>query len=642
MIQSKRISPFLLVPAVLCYTIFMAVNAESRDDTMEQPNAVNTRENRPEIDWDFAKSHRDVLEFCTLVCAQQVDAHLGTEEQLNRAADGLRDLCVTKVYLETYRSGHRSQHALLQQAKEFFLNEGFDVGGCITPTAGGDFGTPCSGSHSWFCYSSEKTRADLAELTAYTATLFDEVMFDDFLCTDCRCDTCRRLKGDMTWSEFRLRQMTDFSRDFILGPAHAANPDAKIIIKYPQWYDKFHDMGYAARAESDAFDYIWIGTETRNPDTPRFGFVEPYESYFIYRWLGSVAGPKTRGGWFDVYDCTSRNYIHQAYQTVLAGAREILLFNFYHVVLEEKSQPLVTPFKQNLPRLYELAALIKGKQPRGIHAYKPVNSDAGTEDFIFDYIGMLGIPLVPCSEFPTEARSVLLTAHAASDADIVRKVKQHAASGGSIVATPGFLRALCTNPEMLALFGWREIPDGEKTVTAQKFDVEGTVCTSTDPIEMVLLPQPTGASTIVSAILKDGTQVPVLTVTQTDADGTAATLNLRTHDTGPSLLMDRPVSFLKLPDEVVNKIRETILPPIATRMVAPARVGLYPFGDDLVVLYNYNDRPLSARLRFFGESPHSSPRTLLNPWREQQISPSEQGWFEIRLDADEIAPLRFE
>lgn len=119
-------------------------------------------------------------------------------------------------------------------------------------------------------------------------------------------------------------------------------------------------------------------------------------------------------------------------------------------------------------------------------------------------------------------------------------------------------------------------------------------------------------------------------------------LNLRTHDTGSSLLMDRPVSFLKLPDEVVNRMRETVIPPVGIAMVAPSRVGLYPFGDDLIVLYNYNERTVRVRLRFSGENAPAAPRTLLNPWRELQVSPPEPGWFEIRLDADEIAPFRFE
>jgi hypothetical protein len=606
---------------------------------MEQ-SVSNPTGTETQISWEFAKSNRDLIEFCTLVCARDVDTHLATQEQLERAARGLRELCVTKVYLETYRSGYRSQGPILRNAKEFFLKEGFDVGGCITPTAGGDFGTKCTGSHSWLCYSSEKTRTDIASLTAYTATLFDEVMFDDFLCTDCQCDTCRQLKGTATWSEFHIRQMNEVSSEFILRPAHEANPDSKIIIKYPQWYDNFHNLGYDARGESDAFDYIWVGSETRNPDTPRFGFVEPYESYFIYRWLGSVAGDKTRGGWFDVFDCNPRVYVYQGYQTVLAGAREILLFNFYHTVLEPETEPLMAAFKKHLPRFYDLAKLVRGKLPRGIHAYKPVNSDAANEDFIFDYIGMLGIPLVPCSEFPADARSVLLATHAASGENIVREVKRHVSSGGSIVATPGFLMALGANADILALFGYSEMPSEEKTVNVSKFDVDGTTCASDEPVEMALLPEPAGASTVVSGLLDNGDKVPVLTVKRTDAGGAAAMVNLRTRDTGGSLLMDRPVSFLKMPEVVVNEIRETVLAPVSIEMTAPARVALYPFEDNLLVLYNYNDEGVSVRLRLADQGSESTPDKLFNPWRDQERSASAEGWFEIELGPDEIVPFQ--
>jgi len=636
---ARRLTLCLMVPLVLSGAYLMSADAESKGDTMEQ-SVSNPSKNETQISWEFAKNNRDLIEFCTLVCAADVDRHLATQEQLERAARGLRDLCVTKVYLETYRSGHRSQGPILRNAKEFFLKEGFDVGGCITPTAGGDFGTQCSGSHSWFCYSSEKTRTDLASLTAYTATLFDEIMFDDFLCTDCQCETCRQLKGTATWPEFRIKQMNEVSREFILRPAHEANPDAKVIIKYPQWYDNFHNLGYDARGESDSFDYIWVGTETRNPDTQRFGFVEPYESYFIYRWLGSVAGDKTRGGWFDVFDCIPRVYVYQGYQTVLAGAREILLFNFYHTVLEPETEPLMTAFKENLPRFYDLAKLVRGKVPRGINAYKPVNSDAANEDFIFDYIGMLGIPLVPCCEFPADARSVLLATHAASDENIVREVKRHVSSGGSIVATPGFLVALGANADIRALFGYSGMPSEEEAVKVTNFEVNGTTCMSEKPVEMVLLPEPLGASTLVSGLLDDGDKVPVLSVKQTEAGGAAALVNLRTRDTGGSLLMDRPVSFLKLPEAAVNKIRETVLPPVGIEMTAPARVALYPFEDHFLVLYNYNDHSVSVQLRLLGKSAEATPRKLYNPWQDQEISASAQNWFEIQLGPDEIAPFK--
>jgi hypothetical protein len=628
-----------MIPLVLSSAYLMSVNAESKGDTMEK-SVSNPSTNEGQISWEFAKNNRDLIEFCTLVCARDVDTHLATQGQLERAARGLRELCVTKVYLETYRSGYRSQGPILRSAKEFFLKEGFDVGGCITPTAGGEFGTKCTGSHSWLCYSSEKTRADMASLTVYTATLFDEVMFDDFLCTDCECDTCRQLRGNATWPEFRIRQMNEISRDFILRPAHEVNPEAKIIIKYPQWYDNFHNLGYDARGESDSFDYIWVGCETRNPDTKRFGFVEPYESYFIYRWLGSVAGDKTRGGWFDVFDCNPRVYVYQGYQTVLAGAREILLFNFYHTVLEPETEPLMAAFKEHLPRYYDLAKLVRGKVPRGMHAYKPVNSDAANEDFIFDYIGMLGIPLVPCSEFPADARSVLLATHAASDDNIVQKVKRHVSSGGSVVATPGFLMALGANSDILALFGYGEMPSVEEAVEISKFEVDGATCASDEPVEMVRLPEAVDATKLVSALLDNGDKVPVLTVKQTDAGGTATLVNLRTRDTGGFLLMDQPVSFLKLPESVVNKLRETVLPPIGIEMTAPARVALYPFEDNLLVLYNYNEASVSVRLRLAVNGSESAPDKLYNPWQDEEISASAKNRFEIELGPDEIAPFQ--
>jgi len=636
-----RKRPFLVLVTgnLLPWACMLLMSSALRGETMQQSSSAAKNDVAPMVNWESARNSRDVLEFCTLVCSHDVDRHLATDDQLNRAARELRDLCVTKVYLETIRDGYRPKDSTLRKAKTFFLKEGFDVGSAITTTAGGDFGTKCSGTGMWLCYSSDKTRRDLAQITAYTATLFDEFIFDDFLCTDCQCDTCQQLKGDLTWSEFRTKQMAEVSRDYILRPGHAANPNAKIIIKYPQWYDKFHDRGYDARAETDAFDYIWIGTETRDPETPRFGFVEPYESFFIYRWLSSVAGVKTRGGWFDCGDCYPRVYVDQCYQTILGGTREILLFNFYDIALNEGTVPLLSALKKDIPRFYDLAKRVRGKQPGGINAYKPVNSDGGTEDFIFDYIGMLGIPLVPCSEFPTNARAVLLTTHAATDKDIISKLQRHASSGGSLVATPAFLRSFGTNSALLNLFGYPKLPQRDQTVKAQAFDVEATICRSDKPVDLAVLPRPSNASVIASGIAENGDNVPVITAKDIGSGSRAILLNLRTADIGPELLMDRRVSFLRMPTAVLNRAREVVLAPTGLTMLAPARVGLYPFSDDLVVLYNYNGHNVSVQLRFRELTDHKQPRELVNPWREQRFVSSEPGSFTIQLDAGEIAPL---
>ena len=45
----------------------------------------------------------------------------------------------------------------------------------------------------------------------------------------------------------------------------------RLIIKFPQWYDRFHLFGYDPPRMAEAFDKVWVGTEVRNPLTRRGG-----------------------------------------------------------------------------------------------------------------------------------------------------------------------------------------------------------------------------------------------------------------------------------------------------------------------------------------------------------------------------------
>ena len=64
--------------------------------------------------------------------------------------------------------------------------------------------------------------------------------------------------------------------------------------------------------------------------------------------------------------------------------------------LQEETGPgNVEALRSEIPGLYRLAELIHGKEPRGVLAPKPSHSDSGDEWYIFDFLGMLGIPLVP-------------------------------------------------------------------------------------------------------------------------------------------------------------------------------------------------------------------------------------------------------
>ncbi len=78
--------------------------------------------------------------------------------------------------------------------------------------------------------------------------------------------------------------------------------------------------------------------------------------------------------------------------------------------------------------------------PIGIASYKPYQSTG--EDFLHNYLGMIGIPIELYPNFPTNADLVLLTESAKFDPDIVAKIKQQLVAGKSVVITSGLLHAL--------------------------------------------------------------------------------------------------------------------------------------------------------------------------------------------------------
>lgn len=54
--------------------------------------------------------------------------------------------------------------------------------------------------------------------------------------------------------------MVQLSRHYIFEAARKVNPKVKIIIKYPQRYDGFHERGCDVARETSDFNRIWLGT----------------------------------------------------------------------------------------------------------------------------------------------------------------------------------------------------------------------------------------------------------------------------------------------------------------------------------------------------------------------------------------------
>lgn len=287
--------------------------------------------------WDLAQQHSNIHRFSTLFTAQNVRQYLSTDQGIEAAIGWCKQTGVTKVYIETFRSNYKAPADVLSHARDRFREAGFEVSGCVTTT---NVGKKSTGWNLISCYTDQPTQMTLKKIFQYTASLFDEIMIDDFWFTDCQCDACNEARqaktvtiGDQTfpvagdrWEDYRCELMVQLSRLNVLQAAKQVNPMARLIIKYPQWYDNFHIRGYEVVRETKDFDRIWVGTETRDYDDPRWGGTVQYEAYFIMRWLGGIGGAKCGGGWYDPYGTTVATYLEQARQTVLGGAHESMLF----------------------------------------------------------------------------------------------------------------------------------------------------------------------------------------------------------------------------------------------------------------------------------------------------------------------------
>lgn len=402
--------------------------------------------------WELGRKEAARHRFSTLFPAQDVRKHLSSEEGIAQAMDWCRKTAVTKVYIETYRDGYQAERKALEHARDQFKAAGFVVSGCVTPTK---VGKPSKGWTDISCYTDGPTQEKIKAIFEYTAGIFDEIMIDDFWFTDCACSECQAARtaktvtiggtkhpvnGD-TWEDYRSELMVLLSREYVLGAARRVNPNVKLIIKYPQWYENFHTRGYDVLRQTADFDRIWVGTETRDYHDKRWGGTVQYEGYFIMRWLGGLGGAKCGGGWYDWLGTTEKTYLEQARMTVLGGARETMLF-CYGGLQGSTGPGNIEALRNQIPDLLALAKEVAQREPIGLAAYKPPHSDAGKEKYVFDFVGMMGIPLVPCHEFPTNATAAFFPVHCLKDKDFAPKLGGFLAAGRTALITDGLKAGL--------------------------------------------------------------------------------------------------------------------------------------------------------------------------------------------------------
>lgn len=347
-----------------------------------------------------------------------------------------KTLHIDKVYLEVHRQTSNDLKTMLK-VKKYFEDEGIK-------TAAGITATKPRGEGKYFkvlCYSNKEDVDMLINAVRIAAKGFKECIFDDFFFTSCRCDKSIEAKGDMTWTEFRLKKMTEIS-ELLVSEAKKVNPDIKMVIKYPNWYAHYQNTGYNLATQPEIFDGIYTGTETRDRIYTHQN-LQPYQSYSIMRYLDNAAPGKNGGGWADPLACSTLNrYTQQFILTLFSGTKEVTLFNWSSLFKELPDGNIISIYGSAAANAFKMFDSFAGHlgNPVGLKYYRPVNSSG--DSYLASYLGMSGIPVEPTPVFPKETSTVFIPQSAAADPEILTKLKHLLNEGGTVILSSNFIEAM--------------------------------------------------------------------------------------------------------------------------------------------------------------------------------------------------------
>jgi hypothetical protein len=373
-----------------------------------------------------------------------------------------RNLKIDKIYIEVMRNHTLVDEANLEKLKKFFQDQGVQVCGGLA------FSVSETSGYQGFDYADPENRKFAREAVELAARHFDEILLDDYYFFDRKTDYDIKARGDKSWTQYRLETMREVTKNLIVKPAKAVNPKCKVIIKMANWYDQYAGMGNDTEKVPLIADGMFSGTETRLW-VGQEQHLQPYLSYDIMRFMDNLKPGVNKGGWVDQGGANPIDrYSEQLLDTVFSRCPEMCCFNYSGMLMPIRSYALTDRTWADEPTSLNLADLQKtfgandgnftfadiaaytlkqvdqvltnvGK-PAGIKTYTPYHATG--EEFLHDYLGMIGLPMDIVPQFPTDAEMVLLTEQAKFDPDIIQKIQRQLKAGKSVCVTSGFLRAM--------------------------------------------------------------------------------------------------------------------------------------------------------------------------------------------------------
>jgi hypothetical protein len=544
-------------------------------------------------------------------------------------------LDVDKIYLETHRDMIIVDPQTLEDAKRYFESKGLEVAGGITYTIDE------SNFFKTYCYTKPADRQKVKEIIEYTASHFNEVILDDFFFTSCKCSECVKAKGDKSWSEYRLDLMTDAAKNLVVDPAKKVNPNVKVIIKYPNWYDHFQEMGFNLETQPGIFDGVYTGTETRDAVLSE-QHLQPYLGYLVYRYYNNLAPGRNGGGWVDpggmnYYD----RYAEQLWLTILAKAPEITFFDYRQLIqpLQDSWMPkwknqntsfnynAFLPVKENSTiacigrHSLDIIDKFAGElgNPYGIKSYKPYHSSG--EDFLENYLGMIGIPIDLVPDFPVDSKIVLLTEHAKKDSDIVNKIKQQLLDGNDVIVTSGLLNALQDR-------GIRNLVNLEYTSRKSyinEFMIGRKISESNSPMLIPQIQYNTNDSWEIISGMDNGLGWPLL--------------HQASFANGTLYLLTIPENFedlYNLPQPVLDKIRETFCKSLGFELRGGSKVSVFLYDNNSIVLESFNDEAAEVEI-VLSEKEKYIYDIIADKTIDANIIPEEKRWGKTTISPQRYA-----
>jgi hypothetical protein len=519
-------------------------------------------------------------------------------------------LHVDQVFIEDYRSGVSADDATVEQVKRFFVSQGVAVAGGMAMLDAGR-----SAQFQTLDYTVPRDRRLASRMSALLARHFATFVLDDLYFFNTKSDSDIAAKGRQSWAQFRMRTMDEVSRDLILEPAKAANPKVKVIIKFPNFYPSFQEMGFDLKNEPRIFPEIWTGDETRYAATTDQQ-LRPYESYEIFRYFENVAPGRNGGGWVDPIAMQYLDrYAGQLWDTILAKAPAINLFEYTDLLRiadprnRDRWERLPTTFdyfdmarrccggppgapgasyplladvvEYSLRKVDDVAGSLGA--PVGLATYRPYDSTG--EDFLPETAGMVGIPVEMYPRWP-QAQTVFLTRAAATDPNIVSEIERHLRGGDNVIMTSGLLRAVQDK-------GFDQVTDMRVTrdAAAATEYVEGfgfgagTVLGHSKPILFPLIHFYTNEEWAVLRGVAAQGGVPILLM---DHYGKGELYVLAV----PREMND----LYALPAPVLNALRRYLTPNLPVRLEGPSQVSLFEYGNGTFVVQSYLDHPAAVRV----------------------------------------------